>query len=143
MTTTTDDENHDSKTTTVPRDGEWFEKRVAEILGHLQHGDIDHDTAHADIQDAYESCTNEQNRSTPSTEADARVLYAVVNDNPTGSLAANPLVLCGDAADQLGIFESKDEAVEKRDKLREEAGNPAINVYHLAVTPLNDGESSE
>lgn len=72
-------------------------------------------------------------------------MYACVNDCPLPVLADEPLVITGRAEypQQQAVFKNRKAAVEERDRIREQSGNRAINVYQLTVEPDGEGETGE
>ena len=73
-------------------------------------------------------------------QTEVRSFHAVVNDNP-GRWIPDPVVTCSIEPDRHGIYNSEEKAVEVRDKVREQSGNPDINAYEIQLKPLDEEEN--
>lgn len=82
-------------------------------------------------------------REKPLTQGET--LYACVNDRPVPTLTDEPLVLVGKAKhpEQEAVFADHDNAIEERDRIPDQSGNPDINVYQLTVEPVAAGDTGE
>jgi hypothetical protein len=56
--------------------------------------------------------------------------FMIVNDNPMPGHSG--IVVTG-PGDDLDFLRDKDKALDRRDEIREEAGNPDINVYRITI----------
>lgn len=75
------------------------------------------------------------------SESEPEQYYVVRNDaSPRFLGVTEPIVICGeaDSPDSQAIYgrDEKKRAFEERDKIREEADNPNINVYKISVEPV-------
>ena len=59
-----------------------------------------------------------------------RTYYAVINDNPMPHIS-QPCVT--GRGDDLDFYTDKGDALDRRDDIREEYDNPAINVYRMTM----------
>jgi hypothetical protein len=74
--------------------------------------------------------------------------YVARNDAPPRFLGVTePIVICGevDSPDTQAIYQrdEKERAFAERDKIREDADNPDINVYRITVEPVDDPRDGE
>jgi hypothetical protein len=60
----------------------------------------------------------------------AEEYFVVVNDNPM--FGHSGLVVTG-PSDDLDLYRDREEALDRRDTIREEYDNPDINVYRMTV----------
>lgn len=82
------------------------------------------------------------------SEDEREQYYVVRNDAPPRFLGmTEPVVICGeaDSPDAQAIYrrDEKERAFEERDKIREKADNPYINVYRITVEPAEDPRGGE